>query len=153
MIRRLDEARKRDGIDFAGNFKVDLGRMDMEVFFQSVVDTEEYGDGKNNYDDDNGDYDKEKDSYLSYARRAEFSSTASVSGLLPTLTFMGNCVVEIYSLDYASSYQHGFVYVRQLALHLRSSLKKCTPKSFRTIYCWQYMHCLSLWSAVLAAAY
>ena len=65
---------------------------------------------------------------------------------------MGNCVVELYSLDYASSYQHASVYVRQLSLHLSSSLKKCTPKSFRTVYCWQYVHCLRLWLAVLAAA-
>ena len=62
-------------------------------------------------------------------------------------------MVEIYSLDYASSYQHAFVYVRQLSLHLRSTLKEHTLKSFRTVNCWQYVHCLRLWLAVLAAAY
>jgi nucleolar complex protein 2 len=64
---------------------------------------------------------------------------------------MGNCVVELYSLDYVSSYQHAFVYIRQLALHLRSALQKKTPETFRVVYCWQYMHCLKLWTAVLAA--
>lgn len=60
--------------------------------------------------------------------------------------------MELYSLDYASSYQHAFVYIRQLALHLRSALQKKTPEAFRIVYCWQYMHCLKLWTAVLAAS-
>lgn len=92
-----------------------------------------------------------KVTYLAYAKSAKFANAATVSSLLPTLTFMGNCVVELYSLDYASSYQHAFVYIRQLALHLRTALQKKTPESFRVVYCWQYMHCLKLWTAVLAA--
>jgi len=93
-----------------------------------------------------------KASYLAYAKRAKFANAAAVTSLLPTLTFMGNCVVELYSLDYASSYQHAFVYIRQLALHLRTALQKKTPESFRVVYCWQYIHCLKLWTAVLASA-
>ncbi|GFH48421.1 hypothetical protein CTEN210_04897 [Chaetoceros tenuissimus] len=92
-----------------------------------------------------------KTAYLAYAKAAKFASSSTVSSLLPQLTFMGNCVVELYSLDYASSYQHAFVYIRQLALHLRSALQKKTPETFRVVYCWQYMHCLKLWTAVLAA--
>lgn len=92
-----------------------------------------------------------KTTYLSYAKSAKFANASSVSSLLPQITFMGNCVVELYSLDYASSYQHAFIYIRQLALHLRSALQKKTPESFRFVYCWQYMHCLKLWTAVLAA--
>uniref|UniRef100_A0A7S2S7C6 Nucleolar complex protein 2 homolog n=1 Tax=Eucampia antarctica TaxID=49252 RepID=A0A7S2S7C6_9STRA len=93
-----------------------------------------------------------KSSYLAYAKRAKFANAATVTTLLPTLTFMGNCVVELYSLDFASSYQHAFVYIRQLALHLRTALQKKTPDSFRVVYCWQYIHCLKLWTAVLASA-
>ena len=92
-----------------------------------------------------------KSTYLAYAKSAKFATAATVTSLLPTLTFMGNCVVELYSLDYASSYQHAFVYIRQLALHLRTALQKKTPESFRVVYCWQYMHCIKLWTAVLAA--
>lgn len=92
-----------------------------------------------------------KATYLAYAKTAKFANASTVSSLLPQLTFMGNCVVELYSLDYASSYQHAFVYIRQLALHLRSALQKKTPEAFRVVYCWQYMHCLKLWTAVLAA--
>ena len=87
MIRRLNDARNRDSIDFARNVKVDLGGVDMEGFFRSVVNAEEDRDGDNNDDDDNdddndGDDDKEKESYLSYSRRAKFGTAASVSGSL-----------------------------------------------------------------------
>ncbi|CAJ1942232.1 unnamed protein product [Cylindrotheca closterium] len=90
--------------------------------------------------------------YLAYAQRAKFANAASVTSALPTLTFMGNCLVELYSLDYHSSYQHAFVYIRQLALHLRSAMQKKTQEAMATVYCWQYLHCLKLWVAVLTEA-
>lgn len=85
--------------------------------------------------------------YLSYAKSAKFVTETS----LPTLTFMGNCLVELYSIDIDSSYQHAFIYIRQLALHLRSALQKKTKESFQVVYCWQYLYCLKLWTSVLSA--
>ena len=93
-----------------------------------------------------------KKTYLAYANRSKFATSASVTSLLPTLTFMGNCVVELYSLDYQSSYQHAFVYIRQLALHLRTAIHKKTPEALQAVYCWQYIHCLKLWIAVITAS-
>lgn len=93
-----------------------------------------------------------KMTYLSYAQRSKFGTASNVTTVLPTLTFMGNCIVELYTLDYASAYQHAFVYIRQLALHLRTALMKKTKESMAVVYCWQYMHCLKLWVAVLSAA-
>jgi nucleolar complex protein 2 len=93
-----------------------------------------------------------KMTYLSYAQRSRFGTASNVTTVLPTLTFMGNCIVELYTLDYASAYQHAFVYIRQLALHLRTALMKKTKESLAVVYCWQYMHCLKLWVAVLSAA-
>jgi nucleolar complex protein 2 len=88
-----------------------------------------------------------KQTYLAYARTAKFTSETT----LPTLTFMGNCLVELYSLDIDSSYQHAFVYIRQLALHLRSALQKKTKEAFQVVYCWQYLNCCKVWVAVLSA--
>ena len=97
-----------------------------------------------------------KSTYLAYAQRTKFGTASSVSSILPTLTFMGNCIVELYTLDYASSYQFGFVYIRQLALLLRSGIMKQNgdgEEILRTkVCCWQYVHCLRLWVAVLCAA-
>ena len=88
--------------------------------------------------------------YLAYAQRAKFATTETSA--LPTLTFMGNCVVELYSLDYHSSYQHAFIYIRQLALHLRTAMNKKTAEAMGAVYCWQFLHCLKLWVAVLTEA-
>lgn len=40
----------------------------------------------------------------------------------PVITFMQNSLVEIFSLDEHLSYQYGFVYIRQLAIHLRNAI-------------------------------
>ncbi|KAK1740920.1 nucleolar complex protein 2 [Skeletonema marinoi] len=82
-----------------------------------------------------------KMTYLSYAQRSKFGTASNVTSVLPTLTFMGNCIVELYTLDYASAYQHAFIYIRQLALHLRTALMKHTPESLA-----------ALWVAVLSAS-
>lgn len=92
-----------------------------------------------------------KKTYLAYSRRAKFGSSVINSPSLPTLTFMGNCLVELYSLDFHSSYQHAFVYIRQMALLLRAAMHKKTPDAVQQVYCWQYMNCLKLWVAVLSA--
>jgi nucleolar complex protein 2 len=52
---------------------------------------------------------------------------------LPGLTLMGNCLVELYGLDMTSSYQHAFVYLRQLALHLRAAYVKKTPEALQKV--------------------
>jgi len=94
-----------------------------------------------------------KKTYLAYARRAKYGGAGSImTNALPTLTFMGNCLVELYSLDHQSSYQHAFVYIRQLALYLRTVMQKKTPEAFQQVYGWQFMHCLKLWVAVLSGA-
>ena len=39
---------------------------------------------------------------------------------------MRNCVTELYSMDTVSSYQHAFVYIRQLAIHVRNAMTSMT---------------------------
>ena len=55
---------------------------------------------------------------MMYAKNAKFTTAQSQ----PTLTFMENCVVEICGLDPYTTYTHMFVYVRQLAIHLRGAM-------------------------------
>jgi len=90
-----------------------------------------------------------KKCYLSYARISKFASNHEAN--FATLTLLGNCCVDLYSIDTDSSYQHAFVYIRQLALLLRKAKTEPTSDSIRAVYCWQYMHCCKLWVAVLAA--
>uniref|UniRef100_A0A7S2G439 Nucleolar complex protein 2 homolog n=2 Tax=Octactis speculum TaxID=3111310 RepID=A0A7S2G439_9STRA len=85
--------------------------------------------------------------YLTYARNSKFISQDS----LPAITFMGNCVVELFGVDLNSCYQHCFVYVRQLALHLRNAMIKKTKESMQGVFNWQFLNCLKVWTAVVAS--
>jgi nucleolar complex protein 2 len=69
---------------------------------------------------------------------------------LPNLHLMQNCVAQLYGMDFDRSYQHGFVYVRQLAIHLRNAVLVKTKESFKAVYNWQYLHCLGLWAQVIS---
>jgi nucleolar complex protein 2 len=59
-----------------------------------------------------------KESYLAYVRNAKFG-TAMQRG---AVNFMANGVVELFLLDGVGAYQLAFVYIRQLAVHLRQAL-------------------------------
>ena len=59
--------------------------------------------------------------------------------------------MQLYSLDGESSYQHAFIYVRQLSLHLRAAVANKTKEAYKQVYNWQYLNCLRLWFAVVAA--
>ena len=69
---------------------------------------------------------------------------------LPLLNFMANCVVELYGLDFNSSYQHAFIYIRQLAIHLRHAVTTKTKEAQATTYNWQFIMCLRVWASILA---
>ncbi|KAG0326887.1 Nucleolar Complex 2 protein [Podila humilis] len=84
--------------------------------------------------------------YLTFVR---FAKTTTIH-TLPNLHLMQNCVAQLYGMDYDRSYQHGFVYVRQLAIHLRNAVLVKTKESFKAVYNWQYLHCLSLWAQVVS---
>eukprot|EP01135_Chromosphaera_perkinsii_P003251 Nk52_evm26s239 gene=Nk52_evmTU26s239 len=90
-----------------------------------------------------------KGCYLTFVRNAKFTTPQS----LPVITFMQNCVVELFGMNMNSSYQHGFVYIRQLAIHLRNAITAKTKDGFKQVYNWQFVHCLKLWSRIIGAYY
>lgn len=49
---------------------------------------------------------------------------------LPSINFMQQCLVELYSLDLSVAYQHTFVFVRQCAIHLRNAYTAKQEVSF-----------------------
>lgn len=85
------------------------------------------------------------------------------------VNLMKNSAAELWGLDASVGYTTGFAFIRQLAIHLRSSVtnpskvtcvllmcKTCAAKadtplqdSHRTIYNWQFVHSLDFWSRVL----
>ncbi|KAE8203201.1 hypothetical protein A4X06_0g2048 [Tilletia controversa] len=94
--------------------------------------------------------------FLDVALRATYralvgSSRQTTIHNLPSINLMKNSAMELFGIDSTASYQHAFGYIRQLAIHLRQTLKNTRSKESRQAVCsWQYIHCLDFWSLVLS---
>ncbi|KIK93298.1 hypothetical protein PAXRUDRAFT_522731 [Paxillus rubicundulus Ve08.2h10] len=89
-----------------------------------------------------------KSTYLELVRSSKSTSIHK----LPSINLMKNSASEIFCLDHTTAYQHAFGYIRQLAIHLRNSMKTKTKEAYRQVYNWQYVHCVDFWALVLARA-
>ncbi|KDR74079.1 hypothetical protein GALMADRAFT_250813 [Galerina marginata CBS 339.88] len=89
-----------------------------------------------------------KATYLTLLR----SSKSTSAHTLPTINLMKNSSSDVFCLDHATSYQHAFGYIRQLAIHLRNSMKIKTKEAYKQVYNWQFAHSVDFWAIVLARA-
>ncbi|KAJ8655706.1 hypothetical protein O0I10_008591 [Lichtheimia ornata] len=85
--------------------------------------------------------------YLTFVRNCKGTNEHT----LPSINLMRNLATQLYAIDLDLSYQQAFVYIRQLAIHLRNAMQLKNKESYQTIYNWQFVHCIDFWSNVLAA--
>lgn len=66
--------------------------------------------------------------YVGYIANCKFLTPNS----LPGINFMRQSLTEMFTINEPVSYNHAFLYIRQLAIHLRSAvtLKKIVCKQF-----------------------
>ncbi len=85
--------------------------------------------------------------YLAYASSCRSTSRKTLTHIV----LMSSCFVDMCAVDAQAAYQHAFVYIRQLAIHLRNAIQKASPDASRQVCNWQYVNCLRLWAQVLCA--
>ncbi|KAH2164637.1 hypothetical protein KXW37_007702, partial [Aspergillus fumigatus] len=87
-----------------------------------------------------------KASYEGVVKGSRNTTVHTLSGV----NLMKNSAAELWGIDQNISYTTGFSFIRQLAMHLRSSITNASKESYKTIYNWQYTHSLDFWSRVLS---
>ncbi|KAK2580287.1 hypothetical protein KPH14_012532 [Odynerus spinipes] len=86
-----------------------------------------------------------KSMYVKYVENAKFVSPNT----LPGINFMRHSLTEIYLLDSDLAYSHAFLYIRQLAIHLRNAVTLKKKENFQAVYNWQYINSLRFWSELI----
>merc|ERR1719350_873082 len=84
--------------------------------------------------------------YLAYVKNCKFTSPSTIA----SISFMRRSLVELLGLDHSLAYYQAFVYIRQLAIHLRNAITCSDRKdSLLAVYNWQFVHSLELWGALV----
>lgn len=85
--------------------------------------------------------------YTSYNNNINIKTNTEA---FPLLVFMRQSLVEIYSLDPALAYKQGFLFCKQLASTLKNAYENKID-TYKTVYNWQFLSCLTLWSNLVAS--
>lgn len=86
--------------------------------------------------------------YVTFVKNSKFVSPTT----WPGIHFMRRSLVEMFTLDLNVSYQHVFLYIRQLAIYLRNAIVDQKVENRQAVYNWQFVNSLHLWADLLSAS-
>lgn len=87
-----------------------------------------------------------KSVYQGLVKSSRNTTVHTIAGM----NLMKNSAAELWGVETSLGYTTGFTFIRQLAIHLRSSITNNSNESYKSVYNWQYVHSLDFWSRVLA---
>ncbi|OJD35426.1 ribosome assembly protein noc2 [Diplodia corticola] len=85
--------------------------------------------------------------YQGFVQGSRNTTVHTIAGV----NLMKNSAAELWGLDPNMGYTTGFTFIRQLAIHLRTSITNKSKESYKTVYNWQYVHSLDFWSRVVSS--
>jgi len=85
-----------------------------------------------------------KKMYVEYTKCSKMMNPKSRDNIM----LMRNSLVEMFKINPSITYTTGFLYIRQLAVTLRSVI--VNKKEVESVYNWQYVNCLHVWVSVLS---
>ncbi|CAF1453673.1 unnamed protein product [Adineta steineri] len=90
---------------------------------------------------------------LSYPTRPYVAQMPALIRLIGHYTDSGRSMPQAGSPEaetaFRITYQHGFVFLRQLAVHLRTAIQTKKAENIQGVYNWQFIHALSLWTNII----
>lgn len=86
-----------------------------------------------------------KGMFLTLVRNTKFFNRANLN----VVSFLMNCVVVLWGEDLTAAYQQAFIYIRQLAIYLRTALKSPSQENFQPVYNWQFVNSYRVLSMVV----
>ena len=84
--------------------------------------------------------------YLTFVKHTKATTTDNAS----SQRLMMNCLVELFGIDFQICHKHSFIFIRQLAIHLRDAILHSEEQYRKIVTGWQFYHSLKFFSLLFA---
>ncbi|KAL9643974.1 hypothetical protein ABK040_005442 [Willaertia magna] len=74
-------------------------------------------------------------------------------GTFQKIDFLKNVLTELCAINFTSTYQHAFVYIRELAITLKRALNHKIQNGYALCYNFKFINCVDAWVKVVSTHY